>query len=96
MTKAEAIAKIQAEERRTVLSMQSTILPDVAAGKPIGFYECCFYYIPRGVLTEEEEWAAFVEANRSAISEVVGYPVTLEEADIMGNGHGSWLVTRAS
>lgn len=92
MTKSEAIKLIYEEERKFLLSIEASIKNKVANNESIGFYFATFYYIPSGILTDEEEWVAFEEAYRKIISEILGYEITLEECIPMGNGHGAWKV----
>jgi len=49
--------------------------------------------VPPKLLTEAEEWAAYMDGYRRGIADVLGYSVDIEPVGPEGNGHGSFRVT---
>ncbi len=93
-TKEEAIAAIYADCLRQRHANAASVAEAVRQKGTLGLYWCTFYFVPNGILTDEEDWTAFQEGERRAISAVLGYEVELKLDGPLGNGHGTWLVQK--
>lgn len=89
--KAATIEKIYKTEYAEVLRSRDYALRCFADGGTIPYYYATFYYVPKNVLSDDEEWEAFVEGQRRGISEILGRDVQIETTG-WGNGHGVWTL----